>query len=86
MAELKKKSKTWFYLWLLTSLAWAGFIAWGAYIRWPAVPLDMSGLDPETQKVFTEALVSHVLHAALFGLGLPIAVYIVGRLIGKMRG
>ena len=84
--EPKKKSRKWFYLWLLASLAWAGFIGWQAYIRWPNVPLDMSGLEAETQKLFTEVLVSHVLHAALFGLGIPLAIYIAGRLIGKLRG
>jgi hypothetical protein len=81
-----KKSRKWFYMWLLASLAWAGFIAYQAHLRWPQVPLDMSGLDAETQKVYTEALVSQVLHAAVFGLGIPLAIYVFGRLLGKLRG
>lgn len=81
-----KKSRKWFYLWLLASLAWAGFIGWQAHVRWPQVPLDMSGLDAETQKVYTKALVSHVLHAAVFGLGIPLAILVVAKLLGKLRG
>jgi Na+/proline symporter len=83
MSEPVKNSRKWFYVWLLASLCWAGLVGWNAYIHWPQVPLDMSGLDAETQKVYTEALVSHVLHAGLFGLGIPLVVYVIGRLIGK---
>lgn len=89
MTELEvktKPSRKWFYFWLLASLAWAGFIGWQRYLRWPNIPLDMSGLDSETQKIYTEALVRHVLSGALIGLGLPLLLYFSGKFIGKFRG
>lgn len=84
MSEPKRPRSRWFYLWLVATLAWMGFIGWRAHERWPRVPLDMSALDPETKRVFTEALVSHVLHAALIGLGIPLAVYVVGKILGRI--
>lgn len=85
MTELPKRRRTWFYLWLLASLGWIGFIAWRAYERWPSIPLDMSGLDAETQKVYTEALVAHVFHASIVGLSLPLVGYIFCRVFGLIR-
>ena len=85
MTELPKRRQTWFYLWLLASLGWIGFIAWRTWERWPGIPLDMSGLDAETQKVYTEAIVAHVFHASIAGLSLPLVGYIFCRIFGLIR-
>jgi hypothetical protein len=74
-----KPSRGWFYLWLLVSLAWIGFIGWQSYQHWPMVPLDMSTLDPETRQIYTEALIWHGLNTAIVGLGLPFIFYLLGR-------
>ena len=85
MTELPKRRRTWFYLWLLASLVWFGFIGWNAYEHWPNIPLDMSGLDAETQNLYSGALVAHVFHTSIVGLSLPLVGYIFCRVFGLIR-
>lgn len=85
MGVTAKSTRKWYYLWLILSLAWLGFVGWRTWQHWPAVPLDMTTLDPETRTVFTEALVYYALNAVLVGLGIPFLVYLAGRLLGLFR-
>ena len=72
-------------MWLLLSIAWLGFVGFRAWQHWPAVPLDMSTLDAETQTVYTEALVYYGLNAAVVGLGIPFVIYLAGRFLGRFQ-
>jgi hypothetical protein len=85
MAVTEQRTSRLYILWLLLSLAWLGFVGWRAWQHWPAVPLDMTTLDPETRTVYTEALVHFGLSAALAGFGIPFVFYLAGRLLGLFK-
>ena len=85
MTLTEKRTSKWYWMWLVVSTAWLGFVGFRAWQHWPAVPLDMSTLDPETRTVFTEALVYYALNASLVGLGIPFLIYLAGRFSGLFR-
>ena len=85
MTLTEQRTSKWYWMWLVLSLAWLGFVGFRAWQHWPAVPLDMSTLDPETRTVFTEALVYYALNASLVGLGIPFLAYLAGRFLGLFR-
>ena len=85
MTLTEKRTSKWYWMWLVVSMAWLGFVGFRAWQHWPTVPLDMSTLDPETRTVFTEALVYYALNASLVGFGIPFLAFLAGRFSGLFR-
>lgn len=72
-------------IWAAASIVWLATVAWQAWATWPALPLDLSAQDAATQTAYDAAVSGHVVRAALFGFGIPVAVYALGWLACRMR-
>lgn len=70
--------------WVLFAVVCAGAAAALAWQSWPNLPLD-SGVDPATLAAYQAAVIAHWIKFAAIGLGVPLLVLIVGRLVCGSR-
>lgn len=68
-----------FRTWFLASLLWTAAMAWACYATWPAVPLDISPIDPATVEAMRWALLRHALFFGALAAVPPLLALLAGR-------
>lgn len=63
------------------ALSWLAFIASQTLQRWPTVPLDIDGRDPQTGAAYQVATFHHVLRAAELGIAGIVVAFALWRLV-----
>lgn len=70
-----------FKVWLFFSIVWVAAMAYWCIQSWPRLPLDVSGIDPETLQILEQAKWRHLASHVVAALVPPAIAYVVGRLI-----
>lgn len=66
--------------WVIFTVVCVAAAAYLALQSYPTLPLD-SGTDPATLAAYQAAVIAHWLRYAAVGLGVPIVLLVIGRLV-----